>query len=209
MKLENLGAGLYRLLIPFEDLTTTVYIIKSQFGAAIIDSATYPSDVDDYILPALDALGLECDEIQYLLLTHEHGDHAGGISRLSECIPKAHVRASFEHPLQKEKLLSDGEYLLERLQVVLLPGHTQNSVGYLDLVTKTLLSGDCLQLGGIGKYRNGVRYPDLYRQSIETVKQMEIDRIVAAHEYDPLGSIAEGKEAVFEYLQTCLDVLVQ
>ena len=209
MKLEKMGMGLYRLFIPFEDLTTTVYIVKSQFGAAIIDSATYPSDVDDYILPALDALGLERDEIQYLLLTHAHGDHAGGIARLSECIPKAVVRASFEHPLQKEPLLSDGERLLDRLQVVSLPGHTQNSVGYLDLITNTLLSGDCLQLKGIGKYRNGVRYPELYRQSIERVKQLGIDRIVAAHEYDPLGSIAEGKDAVLAYLQTCLDVLNQ
>ncbi|MBQ9806743.1 MAG: MBL fold metallo-hydrolase [Clostridia bacterium] len=207
MKLEALGAGLYRLLIPFEDLTTTVYIVKSDFGAAIIDSATYPSDVDGYILPALDALCLEHNEIKYLLLTHEHGDHAGGVGRLSERFPKAPVRASFDHALQKEVPLSDGEVLLDRLQVISLPGHTKNSVGYLDIPTKTLLSGDCLQLRGIGKYRNGVRYPELYIQSIEKLKHKEIDRIIAAHEYDPLGSVAEGKCEVGAYLEKCLEVL--
>ena len=143
------------------------------------------------------------------MLTHSHGDHAGGIGRLSECIPNACVRASFEHALQTDAPLFDGELLLDRLQVISLPGHTKNSVGYLDLETRTLVSGDCLQLKGVGKYRNGVRYPELYAQSIEKLKRMEIDRIVAAHEYDPLGSIADGKEAVSLYLTTCLDVLSQ
>ena len=78
-------------------------------------------------------------------------------------------------------------------------------MGYYDVKTKTLLSGDCLQLGGVGKYTNGIAYADPYRASIEKLRSMDILRIVAAHDYVPLGAIAEGREAVRLYLDKCLE----
>ena len=59
----------------------------------------------------------------------------------------------------------------------------------------------------MGKYRDGISYPSLYRASVERLRGMEIERIVAAHEYDPLGSVAEGREAIAAYLDTCLSFL--
>lgn len=206
MQLERIDGDLYRLLIPFEDLTTTVYLLKTERGAAIVDSATTPYDVDNYIMPALDALGISRKAVRFLLLTHAHGDHAGGIARLSECLPEATVKAPFEHDLQNDAILKNGDLLLDRLQVISLPGHTKNSVGYFDVKTKTLLSGDCLQLKGIGKYRNGIALPRQYIESVKQLQAMEIDRIVAAHEYDPLGSVAQGKAEVSEYLELCIQV---
>lgn len=204
MSFERIENHLFRILVPFEDLTTTVYVAIYEEGVAIIDSATYPSDVDTYILPALEELGIDFSRVRFLLLTHRHGDHAGGIGRLSECFAGARVGAfpNPDHPERKQ--LADREILLGGLQVLYLPGHCKDSVGFLDLKTKTLLSGDCLQLKGIGKYRNGVKFRDAYEESVNKLKKMDIARIVAAHEYDPLGSIAEGKEAVNAYLDACL-----
>jgi glyoxylase-like metal-dependent hydrolase (beta-lactamase superfamily II) len=206
MQFEKIDEGLYRIFVPFQDLYTTVYVVQTKKGTALIDSATYPTDADDFILPALQEIGIAREEIQYLLLTHSHGDHAGGLARLSECLPHAKVRASFDHSLQKGTLITDGEDFLECLKAVSLPGHTPNSVGYLDTRSKTLLSGDCLQLKRIGKYRDGIRYPDLYIESVKRLQKSEIDRIVAAHDYDPLGSIATGHAAVEEYLRMCLEI---
>lgn len=204
MKTEQYGQGLFRLNIPFEDLTTSVYIVVAPSGAAIIDSATYPTDVDAWILPALQEIGVERQAVKRLLLTHDHGDHAGGLPRLIECFPDAVVRTSYPTPLSASAPLRDGERILERLQTVALPGHTKTSVAYLDLPTKTLLSGDCLQLKGIGIYRNNVAEPWLYRASIQRLMTMDLERIIAAHEFDPLGSVAEGKQAVTAYLEECL-----
>ena len=207
MSIEKIDEGIFRIKIPFEDLTTTVYVVTYERGTLIIDSATYSEDVDRYILPALKEIGVDFSSVRFLLLTHKHGDHAGGIGRLSECLPHATVGAFPlpDHP--ERRALSDGEILLGGLRVLYLPGHSQDSVGYLDLKTKTLLSGDCLQLKGVGKYRNGVRYRDAYEESIHKLKGMEIHRIVAAHEYDPLGSTAVGKDAVRGYLESCLEAL--
>lgn len=187
MYAQRIGQDLYRVLIPFQDLTTTVYIAIYTEGTAIIDSGTYPSDVDEYILPALKELGV-ADTVRYLLLTHHHGDHAGGFARLSACFPQA------------ESSLPEG------LEAISLPGHTPDAVGYLDHRSDTLLSGDCLQLRGIGKYRNGIADAAAYIRSIEHLKERRIARIVAAHEYDPLGSIAEGAKAVENYLELCLQI---
>ena len=206
MKTERIDEGLFRLLVPFEDgINTTVYVAFCDGDVVLIDSATHASDADDYILPALSELGVMSEQVTFLLLTHPHRDHAGGTVRLLECLPNVQVRASFFVEHERFSYLKDGEILAGRLQAVLLPGHTQNSFGFLDLKTKTLLSGDCLQLKGVGKYRKGISLPLIYRQSIDKLKQMDICRIVASHEYDPLGSVAEGKERVMSYLETCLE----
>ncbi len=204
MKIEDYGQGLFRLNVPFEDLTTSVYFAVTPIGTAIIDSATYASDADEWILPALKEIGVEQQSVTALLLTHDHGDHAGGLPRLKELLPEAVVRTSFPAPFTDGELLRDGDLVMNRLQTVALPGHTKTSVAYLDLQTNSLLSGDCLQLKGIGKYRNNITEPLLYLQSVKRLMTMNLDRIIAAHEFDPLGSVAEGKTEVQTYLEECL-----
>jgi len=204
--LQKLDEGLYRILIPFEDLNTTVYIVRSPQGVAIIDAATYASDIAVFVLPALAQLGIGRGAVPHLLLTHAHDDHAGGLPALLEAFPHAPVQSITPFALPEFSPLQDGDVILDRLQTVLLPGHTRLSCGFLDLPTGTLLSGDCLQLGGVGKYIHGIGYPELYRASIKKLRAMDIHRIVAAHEFEPLGSIAEGSAQVQAYLDTCLEL---
>ena len=204
MAVVRADGHLYRILVPFEDIYATVYAAVYEQGAAVIDSGTSAWDVDTHIYPALAELGLGTEQIRYLLLTHSHEDHAGGIGRLAELFPSAEVRAACEVPLERYTGLTDNEILLENLQVICLPGHTENSVGFLDLPTRTLLSGDCLQLNGISKYRNNIANPEQYARSVEKLKTMDIQKIAAAHEFEPLGSIADGDKAVQEYLEMCL-----
>lgn len=204
MSSDRIDNGIYRLKVPFEDLYTTVYAVLGRDGELIIiDAATYPEDVDEYILPFIKGLGAK--KIGFVFLSHSHSDHAGGAKLLSQRLGDAPVGASFETGLENSFTIKDSETFSGRLQAVFLPGHTKDSFGFFDLETKTLLSADCLQLKGIGKYRNGIAYPDLYKSSIEKLKTMDIERIVAAHEYDPLGSMAVGKEAVKAYLDACLE----
>lgn len=208
MSIDKIGEGLYRVLIPFEDeITTTVYVVVENHGVAVIDSATYPTDADNYIIPALNQLGISLDSVKYILLTHSHEDHAGGAVRLLELLPDAVIGSSFCQEECRSSKLVDGDIVIDRLQVVALPGHTLDSIAFFDIKTKTLLSADCLQLYGVGKYRRGVGYRDSYRNSIHKLRQMDVAKIVAAHEYDPLGSVAEGKVEVDRYLDTCLKAI--
>ena len=47
MIIDVIERNIYRLRVPFENFTTSLYIYISSQGVAIIDSATYASDVDN------------------------------------------------------------------------------------------------------------------------------------------------------------------
>lgn len=204
MRFEQIYEGIFLLKVPFEDLYTSVFAVAERKNVAIIDAATTAEDVDTYIAPAIESLLAQVGgSVSHLLLTHTHGDHAGGIGRLSERYPQARVCSYEEVDISNACRLSDGDRILGRLRTVHLPGHTRFSVGYFCERTGILLSGDCLQLRGVGKYTRGVRYPELYLASIERLKAMEINGIAASHDYVPLGQFAEGREAVAKYLEEC------
>ena len=205
---EKITDGIYRLLVPFEELTTTVYIEKRDTGVGLIDSATYPSDADGYIIPALRELGLDPRDVRYIALTHRHGDHAGGAPRLLELCKAARLYANPCEGVADALPIRDGD-TIGGLVAIHLPGHTEGSTAFYDPAEGVLLSGDCLQLRGVGKYRKGVTLPTLYRASVERLGRMDVRRIVAAHDYDPLGSIADGREAVARYLDECLSAIAE
>ena len=205
MKIDHICPNLYRIQIPFEDIYTSVYVVRTQKSTAIIDSGADASDTDQCILPALQQLGIAPEDVRFLLLTHAHGDHAGGLNRLAAHFPQALIYASFPIDLPRYNPLHDNEILMQDLRVISLPGHVDHSVGFLHLPSGTLLSGDCLQLKGIGKYRKNIADRDAYENSVHKLLNMNLNRIIAAHEFDPLGSVADGRQAVRLYLEKCLE----
>lgn len=200
MSTEPIAQGIFRLKVPFEELYTSVFFVQCGEEWAIIDCATTECDVDFYILPATERLQ---GNVTHLLLTHGHGDHAGGAERMLAHLPELCLGTAENWTRTPYRPIADGEILLNRLQVVYLPGHSRRSVGYFDLPTKTLISGDCLQLAGVGKYVHGIAYPEQYIASLDRLRDMPIKRIVASHDYEPLGYLAEGVDAVARYLDEC------
>ena len=202
MRITQLLPDAFRLEVPFEDIYTAVFVLRTESGYLLIDSATTEADVREHILPALSTLGLSTPP-EALLLTHGHGDHAGGAPHLARIFPTTPILAHEEVPGLPCRLIADGELLSGRLRVLHLPGHTRRSVGFLDEKSNSLFSGDCLQLRGVSRYRNGIGHPDLYLQSIRRLQKIAPDRIFASHEYDPLGSVAQGGPEVARYLAEC------
>lgn len=214
--MENLTAitgDIFRLVIPFKDIYTTVFLIRTPEGTVLLDTATYPEDVDTYILPALQAL--ELAPPAWVVLSHSHGDHAGGLARLLEVYPEACVLSRNPgmreiHPMAKLCFPEDGFQLLPQLKILAVPGHAADCLALLDLRTNTLLTGDSLQLYGIygsGTWGASIRLPAEHLRAISRLRQQEIHRIVAAHDYHPMGYLAEGSESVKACLDACRSAL--
>jgi glyoxylase-like metal-dependent hydrolase (beta-lactamase superfamily II) len=70
-----------------------VHILQHNGRGAFVDTGTNYSV--PYLLAALDELGLECDAVDYVFLTHVHLDHAGGAGLLMQKLPKARL---YVHP---------------------------------------------------------------------------------------------------------------
>ena len=65
------------------------YLIVESGRAAFVDTGTHWSVPN--LLEALGALGLGVEEVDYVLLTHVHLDHAGGAGTLLRSLPRAQV----------------------------------------------------------------------------------------------------------------------
>ncbi len=85
------------------------------------------------------------------------------------------------------------------LDIVPMPGHTPGCIGVFDRASRSLISGDAL--AGRGPFGTLVQYEDVaaYRQTIERIRSLGPERILAAH-LQPI----EGP-AVSEFLDDCLD----
>ncbi|HEX4150846.1 MAG TPA: MBL fold metallo-hydrolase [Steroidobacteraceae bacterium] len=65
------------------------YLIVDGGRAAFVDTGAYSSVPN--LLEALDSLDIDRDDVEYVLLTHIHLDHAGGAGRLAGSLPGARV----------------------------------------------------------------------------------------------------------------------
>ena len=213
IKFERINEYIMRLKVPFENIYTAVFLVKTTDGYMLIDAAAGQRDVEEIILPALRECVDTCD-IKYLFCTHLHGDHGGGIRFLLPHLENAKVSAVGSRAIElygedNVRLVRDGDELLGLLAVH-LPGHSHDACAIFDARTGTLISGDAVQLYGITRYGCGVGMPGEYKKSLLRLLEMPIETLVASHEYYPLGSIAKGdgvkayiNEAIFDFERIC------
>ena len=207
--------SIYRLTVPFIDIFTTVYVIKTDSGALLFDTATYPEDADNYIIPALNELGVTPSDLKYIMISHEHRDHAGSLERLTESYPESTIVSRSAKLRDKYSAYNtiapeDGDTLLDVLKVVTIPGHSSDSMGIIDTRTKTMLTGDSLQIYGIygsGAGGSNIGLPVEHLAAIEKLRKLDIDRIEMSHDYHPCGHSAVGKDEITHCLDKCVESL--
>lgn len=196
--MEKIKEGIYRIKIPFETIYTSSFVLIEGGDAVVLDFGSNDNDCETYIIPELDALGVN---VRYLAVSHAHGDHCGGIGAMMKKYPSAEVlqmgRQWCDIPA------TDREVVLGRFKLVALKGHSDDGMAILDTKTNSLVSGDALQVWGVDRWKTYFTDYDLYIETLEKVRELDVDTIIAAHEYEPCGYIAEGKEQVAVYLDEC------
>ena len=197
MNFEKEIGNIYRLKVPFESVYTSVFLIKNKAGNILIDCATYDSDIDGYILPALTKLGLSLADISHLVVTHLHSDHAGGEKRIRQLHPTIKIVRSVD------------EKLFDGLSVYELKGHTLDLIGVLDEDTGTLITADGLQGKGIGKYRCSLESKEEYLKTLEKIQaDKRIESVLFSHDYEPwYVNGVFGRERVEKIIKDCKKVL--
>ena len=204
---------IHRLEVPFLDIYTTIFLVETDEGVVVFDTATYPEDMDGLLAPALQELGVE--KPLWVVISHNHRDHAGGLARFVELFPETGIAAGSEEcaervPGKTVRVLADGETLVGPLKAVTIPGHTADAIGILDTRTGTLLTGDCLQMYGI--YGSGAWGANISRipehiAAGQKLLTLDIQTILASHNYHPHDWRADGKEAVADYIAQCANAL--
>jgi len=233
VRFEQINDGIYLLKVPFGPVWTGVILVQGEENY-LIDSSATAEDVDRYVIPALQELGIGPGDIHWLLNTHCHGDHIGGHHRfcqrmqpkvaafvkaapkIEDPVPYAiRIRTKFPaySPAPQSQLkgvhvdlvLQDGQMLGDRLKLISTPGHDDDCICWYDTKTKTLITGDSLQANGTICQGIGF-YQDLagYRNGLLRLLQMDIETILCGHDYDGIGWLIHGNYQVRNALQKCL-----
>ena len=191
-RFEKVIGEIYRLKISFETVYTSVFLVVSESGAVLVDCATTSADVDGYILPALADMGYKITDLEAVVITHNHGDHAGGLERIMFHAPNIEV-------IREACALFDG------LETDPLYGHAKEMIGLFDARTGTLISGDGLQGAGVDRYRAYAEDKAAYFATLERVRGDErIENLVFSHAYEPwFEDCVFGREGVLDALKEC------
>jgi len=220
---EEILPDTYLLKVPFGPVWTGIVLIRGEKNFLIDTSHLEP---EKYLIPALGDIGLKPGDINWLLCTHAHGDHIGGLHALHEKYgvkvatltssadalrdpARVSVRVRTRFPknspppqsslkgVDPDLLLNEGELLEGRLRAIAAPGHDDDSLVWIDTKTGTAFTGDSIQANGT--VCQGIAfYRDLkaYRATLKRLSQEDMANIVCGHVYDGIGSIMRGREAV-------------
>ena len=136
---------------------------------------------------------------QYILMTHDHFDHIGGLVELKTALQipvAAHFADADDLPLEPDLLFSDGTEIFigdMKLRVLHTPGHTPGSLCFL--TDKYLIAGDTLFPGGPGKTQS----PDDFRQIVESITEKLFELPEDTQVYPGHGEATTIKEAKQQY----------
>jgi hydroxyacylglutathione hydrolase len=156
-----------------------LWLIHDQQHAAVVD----PGDAAP-VEAALASLNLKLDAI---LLTHHHGDHAGGVldllARRNVPVygPAREKIAGLSHPLTEGDVVELPSLGLT-LSVLDVPGHTAGHIAYVAADQHWLFCGDTLFAGGCGRLFEGT--PAQMSTSLAKLAALPDDtKVYCAHEY--------------------------
>lgn len=130
----------------------SAYVLVRGTEAAIVDTGV--SGSGEAINAALGDLGLMPSDVRHIVLTHNHGDHVGGLGELEGAMTNATVYAgngdvdSIRTSLSLSEV-GDGDEVFG-MGVVNTPGHTVGSISVFDTDTGLLVAGDAINGDGSG-----------------------------------------------------------
>lgn len=186
------------------------YLIRGRYKNVLIDSCL--PDACDYVLACLDEIDLTAQDIDLVLLTHEHIDHAGGAPFFGRhALIAAHRLAANKLAMRDEFVLMNkafgsvaDEFHLDlflsegstinlgnyELQVIHSPGHCSGAVCFYEPNHRLLFSGDVVMAEGIvgGVLQSG-SISD-YIHSLKRLAALKVDHLYPGH-----GKISANAEA--------------
>lgn len=151
----------------------SAYVLARGNKAAIVDTGTEGSA--DAIGNTLMSLGLTYNDVDHLVLTHRHSDHAGSTGAVMEQAVNATVYAG-EADLSGIDYdtitsLTGGEDIFG-FEALATPGHTDGHIAVIDHAAGLLVAGDAIFIDGNEVVEGPERFFTNVEQSRDTIREL-------------------------------------
>lgn len=199
---------------------SNIFLILGDEKTALIDTGT--GFQLDSTIKSIDK-GLNGRSLDYVILTHRHYDHVGGLSGILskygseamagelDAIPlregdsQSTMGVSFGGSIPKMdvKSVKDGDVIdlgAHVLRIIETPGHTAGSICIFDESTGTLFSGDLFFFDGVGRTDLPTGSSDDLIKSLIKLKNLEFTGLSSGH-----GPVVSNNGPV--YLQNSLRMM--
>lgn len=166
----------------------------------LIDTAV--PEAENFLKDELSKYALTVADIDIVINTHMHSDHCG----LNAFLESAGAEIRKVNPGE----IIDGENYM--LSVIAAPGHSEDSVCFLEPDSGILFAGDALEgrgtcYAGVALYQN----PTALLETISNMKKLAeygaIKKIFLGHSYDQTGGIVLQKD-ILSFLNLCTQTIL-
>lgn len=153
------------------------WLLRHGADAAVVD----PGAAE----PVLDRLRADGLQLAFILVTHHHADHVGGVAALASATGARVYGPRGEAIPARDVALGEGEQIEVlglTLRILDVPGHTRGHIAYHAPQLAALFCGDTLFAAGCGRLFEGTA--EQMTASLGKLARLPADtRVYCAHEY--------------------------
>lgn len=177
----------------------SAYLIPTSEGLIVID--TLFSASHDKLMNNIRAVGYDPADVEYIFVSHGHGDHAEGAPMLKAATGARVGMAAADWAMTnqtRDMVITDGQSVTlgdTTIMFYVTPGHTEGVLSMAFEVRDGNRTHNAFMFGGMGLNFSGVDRTELYLASVDRVQAMDgIEVNITNHE--SAGRIFERADAL-------------
>lgn len=162
------------------------WVLETDQGLIVFDSLY--GELTDIVIDGIRELGMDPNDIRYLVVTHAHYDHIGGARRMQQefgavvlmteedwqMTEEPAIYQEYDKPIRHLTVTDDGTLNLGRtgLRFFKTPGHTPGVLSTRFTVYDNGFPHTAFMFGGVGLNFSGVERTEMYIDSVKRLQSM-------------------------------------